>query len=161
MTRKRYTARYRFADGDWIVEVDEIPQVHTFAKTLAKAQVHIRDALALWLQIEDARTLNIADRYEGLPDRLIDDMARARATRAQASELSDRAQQLTASAARSLIVDLGMSRPGRRSTARRLPPTGTSARSGRHSLPHLGAVVLASCRPARYGWPARPPLAMA
>lgn len=109
MTKKRYTARYRFEDGDWIVEVDEVPQVHTFAKTLAKAQAHIRDALALWLQVEDATTLNIAERYEGLPDRLMEDVARANATRAQASELSDRAQQLTASAARSLMVDLGMS----------------------------------------------------
>lgn len=109
MTKKRYTARYRFDDGDWIVEVDEIPQVHTFAKTLAKAQAHIRDALALWLQVEDATTLNIAERYEGLPNSLMDDVARASATRAQASELSDRAQHLTASAARTLIVDLGMS----------------------------------------------------
>lgn len=109
MTRKRYTARYRFEDGDWIVEVDEIPQVHTFAKSLAKAQAHIRDALALWLQLDDATSLNIEERYEGLPKNLMAVVTRANATRAQASELSERAQQLTASAARSLIVDLGMS----------------------------------------------------
>ncbi|HVE45416.1 MAG TPA: type II toxin-antitoxin system HicB family antitoxin [Acidimicrobiales bacterium] len=112
MTRKPYTAHYRFEDGDWIVEVDEIPQVHTFATSLAKAQAHIREALALWLQVEDTTSLSLDERYEGLPENLLDVVAQANAARAQASELSDRAQQLTASPARSLIVDLGMSGRG-------------------------------------------------
>lgn len=67
MTKKRYTARYRFEDGDWNVEVDEIPQVHTFAKTLAKAQAHTRDALALWLQVEDARPSTSRSATKGSP----------------------------------------------------------------------------------------------
>lgn len=108
MTKKRYTARYSLEDGDWLVEIDEIPQVHTFGKTLAKARAHIRDALALWLQVDDAATLNLAERFEGLPDNLMDVVARANATRAQANELSERAQELTATAAQILVTDLGM-----------------------------------------------------
>jgi predicted RNase H-like HicB family nuclease/predicted XRE-type DNA-binding protein len=39
------------AQGVWLVEVDEIPEVHTFGKTLGKAREYLFDALALWLDV--------------------------------------------------------------------------------------------------------------
>jgi predicted RNase H-like HicB family nuclease len=35
--------------GQWLVELDEIPEVHTFGRTLGKAREYLLDALALWL----------------------------------------------------------------------------------------------------------------
>jgi len=109
MRKKEYTARYRMEDGDWLVEIDEIPQVHSFGRTLAKAQANIRDALALWLQVDDPGKLHVRDLYADLPEELARAVADAGATRSQAAELSDRAQKLTAHAARALVSDFGMS----------------------------------------------------
>ncbi len=41
---QKYTARYTFEDGDWIVEIDQAPEVHSFGRTLARARENIRDA---------------------------------------------------------------------------------------------------------------------
>lgn len=105
---KKYTARYTFEDGNWLVELGEIPQVHTFGRTLAKAQANIRDALALWVQADDASILDIRDDFGGLPTHLTEAVAQANQARAKAAELSERAQELTSQAAKELVDDLGM-----------------------------------------------------
>lgn len=106
---KKYTARYTFEAGDWIVEIDEVPQVHSFGRTLARARENIRDALALWVQASDPDSLPIDEQFEGLPKGLIEVVATANETRAKATELAEEAQQLTAQAARKLVEDHGMS----------------------------------------------------
>lgn len=108
MKKKRYTARYTLEDGDWLVEIDEIPQVHTFGRTLARAQDNIRDALALWLQAEDQSVIEVRDEITLIPPTLAQVVAEANDARAQADELSSRAQDLTARAAQQLVGELGM-----------------------------------------------------
>jgi predicted RNase H-like HicB family nuclease len=108
MTETRCTAHYQFRDGNWEVEIAEIPQVHTFGRTLSKAQAHIRDALALWLQNEHPEALAIDDDFTALPGNLADVLADAKRTRQQAAQLSERAQQLTGLAARELVLNLGL-----------------------------------------------------
>jgi predicted RNase H-like HicB family nuclease/predicted XRE-type DNA-binding protein len=108
MKKKSFTARYSFEDGTWIVEIAEIPRVHTFGRTLAKAQANIRDALGLWLQVTYADALDIHDEFVSLPDDLVGVVSEAKDVRAQASELSHRAQELTARAAIALVRDAGM-----------------------------------------------------
>lgn len=56
---QKYTARYTFENGDWIVEIDQVPQVHSFGRTLVRARENIRDALALWVQANDSDLLVI------------------------------------------------------------------------------------------------------
>lgn len=105
---RQYTVCYRFEDGDWLAEIAEIPQVHTFGRTLAKTQEHIRDALALWLQADDPASLDVVEDFTALPDGLAHVVSEANTTRQEATELSQRAQELTAQAARQLVEDLGM-----------------------------------------------------
>lgn len=50
--RKNYTARYRREDGWWIVTVDELDGVFTHARRIAQVEPLIRDAIALWLEVE-------------------------------------------------------------------------------------------------------------
>jgi predicted RNase H-like HicB family nuclease len=106
---QKYTARYTFEAGDWIVEIDQIPQVHSFGRTLARARENIRDALALWVQAADPVLLAIDEEFEGLPKGLLDVVAAANETRAKATELAEEAQDLTALAAKRLVGDHGMS----------------------------------------------------
>lgn len=37
--------------GQWIAEIEELPAVHTFGRTLGKAREYLADALALWLDV--------------------------------------------------------------------------------------------------------------
>lgn len=109
MTKKRYTARYTLDDGCWLVEIAEIPQVHSFASTFAKARAHIRDALGLWLRVGDPAVLDIADELVGVPASLAEEVSEARRSRMQANQLLARSQELTAEAAKRLVEDHGMS----------------------------------------------------
>ncbi len=106
---QKYTARYTFENGDWIVEIDQVPQVHSFGRTLARARESIRDALALWVQAADPDLLAIDEEFEGLPKGLIDVVMAANLTRAKATELAEEAQGLTAQAAKRLVAEHGMS----------------------------------------------------
>ncbi|MHB8342203.1 MAG: type II toxin-antitoxin system HicB family antitoxin [Mycobacteriales bacterium] len=109
MSTKRYTARYSFEDGNWLVEIAEFPQIHTFARTLGKARANIRDALGLWLRVEDSGALNVVDEVDGLPVELANAVSEAGQSRARAGALLERAQELTAVAARRLVEDIGLS----------------------------------------------------
>jgi predicted RNase H-like HicB family nuclease len=51
---KTYTARLeREKDGRWTVELEEEPRVHTWGKTVDQALARMREATALWFQIEE------------------------------------------------------------------------------------------------------------
>jgi predicted RNase H-like HicB family nuclease len=106
---QKYTARYTFEAGDWIVEIEQIPQVHSFARTLARARENIRDALALWVQATDPTSLRIDEEFVGLPKGLIEAVAAANEVRARATQLAEAAQGLTAEAAKQLVDEHGMS----------------------------------------------------
>ena len=107
--KRRYTARYTFEAGDWVVEIDELPQVHSFGRTLARARENIRDALALWVQADDPSALEIEEQFDGIPEGLVAAVLEANDKRARATALAEQAQQLTSEAARRLVVDHGMS----------------------------------------------------
>jgi predicted RNase H-like HicB family nuclease len=48
--KTRYHATFELdQSGIWLARVDEIPQVHTFGRTLGKAREYLIDALALWV----------------------------------------------------------------------------------------------------------------
>jgi predicted RNase H-like HicB family nuclease len=52
LTNTRYCATFELDEsGNWIAQVTEIPQVHTFGRTLGKAREYLVDALALWLNV--------------------------------------------------------------------------------------------------------------
>ena len=51
---KTYTARLeRDKDGRWTVELVEEPRVHTWGRTVDQALARMREAAALWFQIEE------------------------------------------------------------------------------------------------------------
>ncbi len=51
---RTYTARLeREKDGRWTVELEEEPRVHTWGKTVDQALARMREAAALWFQIEE------------------------------------------------------------------------------------------------------------
>lgn len=49
---KTYTGEFREEGDVWIAEVREVPQAHTFGRTLPRAMALLRDALALYLDVE-------------------------------------------------------------------------------------------------------------
>jgi predicted RNase H-like HicB family nuclease len=52
---KTYTARLeQEKDGRWSVELEEEPRVHTWGKTIGQALTRMREAAALWFQIDEA-----------------------------------------------------------------------------------------------------------
>ena len=55
--RRQWTARYRHdrEDAVWLARVAELPEVHTYGSTLAEAETYLREALALWLQVDEAQ----------------------------------------------------------------------------------------------------------
>ena len=52
---KTYTARLeREEDGRWSVELEEEPRVHTWGCTVDQALARVREATALWFQVDEA-----------------------------------------------------------------------------------------------------------
>jgi predicted RNase H-like HicB family nuclease len=91
----------------WEVEIAEIPQVHTFGRTLAKAEEHLRDALALWLQVPE-QDLHLRHEYD-LVDEVMASVMASIEERNRVSEARERAARLTQEAARKLTGELGLS----------------------------------------------------
>ena len=111
MTRKvadHYTARYEFDGQHWLVEIEEIPQVHSFGRTLAKADTNVRDALALWLEVPDPDALSVVPNLQ-LDAIAIEAVSHANQARAELAEVQVRANQLTTEAARILVDKLNLS----------------------------------------------------
>lgn len=106
--RKQYTGRYRYdsEDGVWLAHIEEVPEVHTYGRTLPKAEAHLRDALALWLEASEEE-LTILPSYD-LPSDAVDAIALASRWRLQASQTDAQASRQTIRACL-LLQEAGLS----------------------------------------------------
>jgi len=107
-----FTVRYEPDDnGTWIAEVIEEPRIHTHGRTLTRAEANIREAIGLWLSVEDDVELD-EDELTILPQFVfpeINDVSKANQKREEARRVETEAQALTAKAARKLVVGRKMS----------------------------------------------------
>ncbi len=96
--------------GVWLAQIEEIPQVHTFGRTLGKARQYLADALALWLDVP-IEMLNDRIQYRPaeLPPALLHSVHEARAAREIAEGATTTASDLMAAAARALTEDAKLS----------------------------------------------------
>lgn len=102
MTRRTYTAVFaRGRDGAWEVELAEEPRVHTFGRTLAKARAYIREATAVWFDVDEDAFDLVEDIR--LPKAVKVRVARARRERGRAQEAQDAALTTTREAAEALV----------------------------------------------------------
>ena len=97
--------------GHWIAELDEIPQIRTFGKTLGKARENLWSALAAWhgrhvLDIQ--RSVELRNAVQ-LPTNVQEALDLARGTREIAEAINRQLGELTAGAAVSLVDDANMS----------------------------------------------------
>lgn len=65
------TLRYEPAAGVWLAEVAEVPQVHTFGRSIDAAAAHLEDALALWLDSTDFALTSVPDLGSAVTSRLV------------------------------------------------------------------------------------------
>ena len=96
--RKVLTGVYTQDEGYWLAQVKEIPQVHTFGRTLVKAEDHLRDALTLWLEHDEYDLQFELD----LPRKVVDLISRAN----QEREESKRRQASAADLAVKVAIEL-------------------------------------------------------
>ncbi len=109
MTKRRqafYTAVYWREGSNWLVELSEEPRVHTFARTLAKAEEHIRDASALWFEKGDVPLKHV---YRDLPSETSEIVWTAREARSRMASAEERALAATREGAHRLIDVAGLS----------------------------------------------------
>jgi len=94
------------ASGQWLVECDEIPQVHTFGRTLGKAREYFIDALALWLNVS-IQSVQGAVKFNNptLPDEIRHSAELAIAARELAEAENKVAQDLMQKASAGLVRD--------------------------------------------------------
>jgi predicted RNase H-like HicB family nuclease len=85
------------------VSVPELPGCHTQGRTLARARERIREAIALWVDADEAE-LTIADDVR-LPEPARQAVARAREARQQAQQAQEAALAATRKAVRVLVHD--------------------------------------------------------
>lgn len=109
MTKRRpafYTAVYWREGTNWLVELSEEPRVHTFARTLAKAEQHIRDASALWFEKDDVPLKHV---YRDLPLETSEIVWTAREARSELASAEERALEATREGANRLMDGAGLS----------------------------------------------------
>jgi predicted RNase H-like HicB family nuclease len=96
--------------GVWLAEVEEIPEVHTYGRTLGKARQYLTDALALWLN-ESVETLKerIEYRPAALDPALLNKVHEALAAREIAEGAVSTASDLMTAAAQALTADAKLS----------------------------------------------------
>lgn len=110
-TTVKYHAKFELdPSGHWLVELEEIPQVHSFGRTLGKAREYLLDALALWLD-EPVDTLvgQVAFRSPTLPSHVRETVDMAIAERQIAEAATRVAADLTAKASAGLVQDAHLS----------------------------------------------------
>jgi predicted RNase H-like HicB family nuclease len=107
----RYHATFDLDEsGVWIAELDEIPQVHTFGRTLGKAREYLVDALALWLDVPSADVKNSIDfRRPNLPAAVQSLVDESIAARAMSEAATKTAAEIMAAAALALTGDARLS----------------------------------------------------
>jgi predicted RNase H-like HicB family nuclease len=95
---KTCTARLeRERDGRWTIELEEEERVHTWGKTIDQALARIREAAALWYQVDDDQIEIIF--HPVLPKTMQRNVERSREYREQARNVSRQAVQQTQKAA--------------------------------------------------------------
>jgi predicted RNase H-like HicB family nuclease len=96
--------------GVWLAEIEEIPQVHTYGRTLGKARQYVVDALALWLN-EPIESLKgrIEYRPPALDSTLLKKVHEAMAAREIAEGATVTAGDLMTAAAKALTADAKLS----------------------------------------------------
>jgi len=107
----RYHANFELDEsGVWIAQIEEIPQVHTFGRTLGKAREYLVDALALWLDlpIDDVKD-SIDFHPVKLPAGVQNIVYEATAARAMADAATEAVSELTSAAALALTRDARLS----------------------------------------------------
>jgi len=107
----RYHATFQFdRSGHWLVELDEIPQVHSFGRTLGKAREYLVDALALWLDQPADKVAGLVEfRTPTLPADIRYSVALARAARELAEAETRVAVELNQKAAAELVNEARLS----------------------------------------------------
>lgn len=167
--------------GQWLAELEEIPQVHSFGRTLGKAREYLVDALALWLEEPPERIAGLIEfGPPPLPPRIEEAVRMARAERELAEAATRVATDLTATASIALVDEarlsmrdaadiLGLSHQrvqqlvaaGRPTTLKAPLPIGDAvegfARSVREYLPggskeDVGALAAALALAASFAW---------
>ncbi len=108
LSKGAYTAVYeQDHTGWWFVSVPELPGCHTQGRTLARARERIREAIALWLDVDEAE-LQIADDVR-LSEPARQATARARQARQHARQAQEAALATTREAVRVLVHDSRLS----------------------------------------------------
>lgn len=98
------------ASGQWLAELQELPQVHTYGRTLGKAREHLIDALALWLDIPAEGVLGQIDfSIPELPDHVQESVQRALAEREIADAVNRSASDAVTEASVALVKDAHLS----------------------------------------------------
>ncbi|MGH9278197.1 MAG: type II toxin-antitoxin system HicB family antitoxin [Acidimicrobiales bacterium] len=108
MTKRKptfYTAEYWREGSNWLVELVEEPRVHTFARSLAKAEEHIRDASTLWFEKE----VPLEHVCRDLPAETSEIVCAAREARAEMASAEERAAEATREGAHRLMAIAGFS----------------------------------------------------
>ena len=110
-TTTTYHGRFELdPSGQWLAEIEELPAVHTFARTLGKAREYLIDALALWLDlpVESVRP-QIEFQTPSLPIEVEESVQRAIAEREIAESVVQVASEQTTEAALALVRDAHLS----------------------------------------------------
>ena len=96
--------------GQWLAELKEVPQVHTFGRTLGKAREYLVDALALWLNAPADEVRGQIDfEQPALPEEVRDAVDRALAEKEIAESITRAFRGQVAQAAKALVDDAHLS----------------------------------------------------
>jgi predicted RNase H-like HicB family nuclease len=109
--KAKYHASFELEEsGTWIASIDEIPQVHTYGRTLGKAREYVADALALWLNasVDNVKSL-IECRPAVLPSTVQNAVDVAASARTLAESANSAAATLLSNAALALTNDAQLS----------------------------------------------------
>lgn len=111
MMATRYHATFELDEsGNWIAQVTEFPQVHTFGRTLGKAREYLVDALALWLELPiDSLRGSIEFQPVTLPASVQNIVYEANAAKAMADAATEAVGELMSAAALALTADARLS----------------------------------------------------
>jgi predicted RNase H-like HicB family nuclease len=106
-----YHARLQLdSSGQWLAELEEIPQVHTFGRTLGKAREYLVDALALWLDVHaDCVKDRITFRIPALPEETRDAVQEALAAREISEAIGKLSAEALSGASVALVEDAHLS----------------------------------------------------
>ena len=111
MMATRYHATFELDEsGNWIAQVTEFPQVHTFGRTLGKAREYLVDALALWLDLPiDSLRGSIEFQPVTLPASVQNIVYEANAAKAMADAATEAVGELMSTAALALTAGARLS----------------------------------------------------